>query len=132
MRRQRHVLTQVPQELTVDALKRPRLTACDHQHSEHATLEAQWGKDNRVQTAARATLWKRKRQRSCVGFVNQLARNAPAESVRIDRHCHLLLELKSAGERAARRTDRGDRQKGRVSVVQTQAAEVDRQLILEA
>ncbi len=130
MARQGGVLAQLPQELAIRTAECARSCARRDEHAEDLALDDERCSHEGKQPGRREQLRKCVLELTHVGFVHEHAAHAVRQAVRVDRQLGLGLEAHGLCMRHALRADRFDDQLR--AVVSAHAAEVDRQIVLEA
>jgi hypothetical protein len=131
MRRERDVLAQLAQELAIAAAEGLRLAARGHEDAEHPALGAQRRDHEGTQSSLGQRAGERERTGADVGLVHELTAHAAAEAVAVDGHPRLLGQRQLQRRLPAVRADARHGQHRRVRIVEADAAEIDRHVLLE-
>ena len=129
---ERHVLAQLPQELTLGAGKTVRPAPRGNQHAEDAALRPQRRHHHRSQSAAGKACRERKTRRADIGLVHQFPPHTAPQPIVVNADHGLLVYRQLVDERLALQADAGHPEGIGRRVVQTDTAKIDRQAILQA
>ena len=134
VRRQRHVIAELAQEFALAAAECAVRAPRHHQHAEHAAalFDHERHDDHRLESAARQALRKRELDGGDVGFVDQLARHAAAQTVFIDLDARLLRHRELDRQQVAACADAAHREKSRAVFVIAQHGEIHGQVLFDA
>ncbi len=119
------------QEFAIGAAEGLSLPSRRDHHTEHVAFHQQRRDHQRSQTHAGESLRKRMLHLTRIGFVDQLALHTARQPVTVDREPRAFRQSQFEGRWLAARPDTVHGHEIRRSRVQTDAAEIDRQLILQ-
>ena len=131
MRRQRHMLAQLPEELAISAAEGVGFAACRDQHAEDPAFHQQRRDHERMQARLSKALRKRKFDLARIRLVDQLARDTARQSVLIDAHLAGFGEPEAYGERRTPGVDHSDGQRCGARFVNAHAGKIERQIVPE-
>ena len=131
MGRERDVLAQLPQELTLGAAEGLGGAARRNQHPEDPLFDEQRSDHERPEARLAEALRKREADLTRVRLVDELSPEATRQSVLIERHLVVLGEAQSARALRALRPDHRDGQGVGARLAYAHAAEIDRQILLQ-
>ena len=136
MRRQRDMLTQLPQELAIGAAEAVGLATRRHQHTKDLIFNQQRRDDEGTHARLSKPLREGKLDLARIRLVDQLTleaagRDTARQAVLIDRHLAGFGQSKANGERHTPGVDHGNGQRCGARLVKAHAAKIDRQILAE-
>ena len=130
-RRHRYVLTQLPEKLAVAAAETIDLAARHDDNAENIAFRAQRSGNHRAQASLAKTRGKRKIHQTEVGLIDQMAAHAARQAILIDDEARLFAHGELSRQYLAVQPDAADRKGLGLLAVETDTAEIDRQVIFK-
>ncbi len=132
VRGKRDVLAELAQELALAARETPGLAPGHEHEAKDPLLHEQRRNDGRTQSNADEARGQRQPQEFQIGLVHQLAAQAPPQAIGVDIEPSLDGQVQSLCQRLTSVPDTGNAQERLLRLVETDTAEIDWQVVLEA